>query len=177
MYEIWPKWEESQAGRPIPHGVSCSSLVTVLTSANASQSNVVSYKIHKPRPKGLSHNKMGPHAVLQLNPKPETVYGKNMQPLINKTVDRRAEKGQAQAGQPRPGRPVPQLLSFGPTHLKPTSSGNQERAAKKRQTMNDIPRPASPPASFFCATCAAFKWELHNCHACVDSLAYKLSKP
>ena len=53
-----------QAGRPIPHGVWCSSLVRVLMSANASQSNVVSYKIHKPRPKGLSHNKMGPHAVL-----------------------------------------------------------------------------------------------------------------
>jgi len=86
---------------------SCSSLVRVLMSANASQSNVVSYKIHKPRPKGLSHDKMGPHAVLQLNPKPETVYEKNMQPLINTSVDRRAEKGQAQVGRPRPGRPAP----------------------------------------------------------------------
>ena len=86
---------------------SCSSLVRVLMSANASQSNVVSYKIHKPRPKGLSHNKMGPHAVLQLNPKPETIYEENMQPLINTSVDRRAEKGQAQAGQTRPGHPAP----------------------------------------------------------------------
>ena len=63
--------------------------------ANASQSNAVSYKIHKPRPKGLSHDKMGPHAVLQLNPKPETVYEKNMQPLMNTSVDRRTEKWQA----------------------------------------------------------------------------------
>ena len=82
-------------GRPIPHGVWCSSLVRVLMSANASQSNVVSYKIHKPRPKGLSHDKMGPRVVLQLNPKLETVYEKNTQPLINTSVDRRAEKGQA----------------------------------------------------------------------------------
>ena len=103
-------------------------------NANASQSNVVSYKIHKPRPKGLSHNKMGPHAVLQLNPKPETVYEENMQPLINTSVDRRAEKGQAQPG--------PQLPRFGPTQLKPTSSDNQERTAKRRQTTDDIPRPA-----------------------------------
>ena len=108
MYEIWPKWEESQAGRPAyTQGVSSSSLVRVLTSANASQSNVVSYKIHKPRPKGLSHDKMGPRVVLQLNPKLETVYEKNTQPLINTSVDRRAEKGQAQVGRPRPGRPAP----------------------------------------------------------------------
>jgi len=76
-------------------------------SANASQSNVVSYKIQKPRPKGLSHDKMGPRAVLQLNPKPETVYEENMQPLINMSVDRRAEKGQAQVGRPRLGCPAP----------------------------------------------------------------------
>ena len=76
-------------------------------SANASQSNVVSYKIHKPRPKGLSHDKMGPRAVLQLNPKLETVYEKNIQPLINTSVDRRAEKGQAQVGRPRLGCPAP----------------------------------------------------------------------
>ena len=123
-------------------------MVTVLTSANASQSNVVSYKIHKSRPKGLSHNKMGPHAVLQLNPKPETVYEENMQPLINASGDWRAEKGQAQAGRPRPGEPAwarppgPQLHRFGPTQLKPTSSDNQERTAKRRQTTDDIPRPA-----------------------------------
>ena len=35
MYKIWPKWEESQASRPVPHGVSCSSLVKVLMSTNA----------------------------------------------------------------------------------------------------------------------------------------------
>ena len=80
-------------------------------SANASQFNVVSYKIHKPRPKGLSHDKMGPRAVLQLNPKLETVYEKNIQPLINTSVDRRAEKGQAQVGRPRPGRPAPNCLA------------------------------------------------------------------
>ena len=86
---------------------SCSSLVRVLMCANASQSNVVSYKIHKPRPKGLSHDKMGPHAVLQLNPKPKTVYEKNMHPSINTSVNRRVEKGQSQAARPRPGRPAP----------------------------------------------------------------------
>ena len=54
---------------------------------------------------------MGPHAVLQLNPKPETVYEKNMQPLINTSVDRRAKKGQAQAGRPRPDRPALNYLA------------------------------------------------------------------
>ena len=62
-----------QADRPIPHEVSCSSLVIVHTSANVSQSNVVSYKTHKPRPKGLSHDKMGPSVVTKLKTKSWTI--------------------------------------------------------------------------------------------------------
>ena len=88
---------------------------------------------------------MGPRVVLQLNPKLETVYEKNTQPLINTSVDRRAEKGQAQAGRPRPGEPAwarppgPQLLGFRPTQLKPTSSGNQERSRKGGANLEEIP--------------------------------------
>jgi len=67
----------------------------------------MSFKICILRPKGLSQGWLGPHAVLQLNPKPEIVYEKNMQPLINTSVDRRAKKEQAQACQFRPGRPAP----------------------------------------------------------------------
>ena len=43
--------------------------VRVLMSANTSQSNVVLYKMHKPRPKGLSHDKLGPPAVTKLRTK------------------------------------------------------------------------------------------------------------
>jgi len=75
MYEIWPKWEKTQAGRPRPGrlayqpGNSGSSLVRVLMSANTSKHNVVLYKMHKPRPKGLSHDKLGPPAVTKLRTK------------------------------------------------------------------------------------------------------------
>jgi len=69
MYEIWPKWEKTQAGRPIHLGNSSSSLVRVFMSANTSQSNVVLYKMHKPIPKGLSHDKLGPPAVTKLRTK------------------------------------------------------------------------------------------------------------
>ena len=72
MYKIWQKWEKTQAGRPRPGRPvypPCnlgSSLVRMLMSANTSKSNVVSYKMHKPRPKGLSHDKLGPPAVSKL---------------------------------------------------------------------------------------------------------------
>ena len=62
-----------QADRPIPHEVSCSSLVKVLMSANARQSNVVSYKMHKPSLKGLSHDKTGPPEVTRLRNKSWTI--------------------------------------------------------------------------------------------------------
>ena len=69
MYEIWPKWEKTQAGRPIHLGNSGSSLVRVLMSANTSQSNVVLYKMHKQIPKGLSHDMFGPPALTKLRTK------------------------------------------------------------------------------------------------------------
>ena len=56
-------------GRSIHLGNSGSSLVRVLMSANTSQSNMVLYKIHKPRPKGMSHDKLGPPAVTKLRTK------------------------------------------------------------------------------------------------------------
>ena len=58
-----------QAGRPIHLGNSGSSLVRVLMSANTSQSNVVLNKMHKPRSKGLSHDKLGPPALTKLRTK------------------------------------------------------------------------------------------------------------
>ena len=126
----------------MPRGISCPSFASVSQFTSPSQFNLMSFKICVLEPKGLSQGWLDPHTILQLNPKPETIYGKNMQPLINTTVDWRAEKGQAQAAWPRPGCLAPQLLSFRPTQLKPTSSGNQEHAAKRRWTTDDIPRPA-----------------------------------
>jgi len=79
MYKIGPKWEKTQAGRPRPGRPayppcnSESSLVRVLMSANTSKPNVVLYKIHKPRPKGLSHDKMGPLVVTRLETKSWTI--------------------------------------------------------------------------------------------------------
>jgi len=57
-------------GRPAyPPCNSGSSLVRVLMSANTSKPNVVLYKMNKPRPKGLSHDKLGPPAVSKLRTK------------------------------------------------------------------------------------------------------------
>ena len=75
MYEIWPKWEKTQACRPrpgrpaYPPGNLGSSLVRVLMSANTSKSNMVLYKMHKPIPKGLSHDKLGFPVVTKLRTK------------------------------------------------------------------------------------------------------------
>ena len=82
-------------GRPIPHGVWCSSLVRVLMSANASQSNVVSYKIHKPRPKGLSQGWLGPHAVLQLNPKPGNCLWEEYAPIDQHVGESEGREGES----------------------------------------------------------------------------------
>ena len=96
-----------QAGRPIPHGVRCSSLVRMLMSANASQSNVVSYKMHKPRPKGLSHEKMGPPEVTRLRNKSWTILWRNAWALIDMSVQQTVDTSQIQAGRPTRGRPAP----------------------------------------------------------------------
>ena len=75
MYEFWPKLEKPQAhrlrpGRPVYQpGNPGSSLARVLMNANTSKPNVVLYKMHKPRLKGLSHDKLGPPAVTKLRTK------------------------------------------------------------------------------------------------------------
>ena len=118
MYEIWPKWEKTQACRPrpgrpaYPPGNSGSSLVRVLMSANTSKSNMVLYKMHKPRPKGLSHDKLGPPTMTKLITKSQTDLGRKRQALIDTSVERRAEGGGLpQAGRTRPGRLAPNYLA------------------------------------------------------------------
>ena len=117
MYEIWPKWEKTQAGRPRPGrlayspGNSGSSLVRELMSANTSKSNVVLYKMHKPRSKGLSHDKLGPPAMTKLISMSQTDLRSKRQALIGTSVERRDEGGQPQAGPPRPARPSPNSLA------------------------------------------------------------------
>ena len=56
-------------GRPIHRGNSGSTLIRVLMDTYANQSNDVSGKINKPRPKGFSHDKLDPHAVTKHNTK------------------------------------------------------------------------------------------------------------
>ena len=117
MYEIWPKWEKTQAARPRPGRPvypPCnlgSSLVRMLMSANTSKSNVVSYKMHKSRPEGLSHNKLGQSAATKLRTKSQTDLRRKIQALIDTLVEWRAEGGQPPAGRPKPGRPAPNCLA------------------------------------------------------------------
>ena len=91
-------------------GNSGPSLARVLISANTSKPNVVLYKMHKPRPKGLSHDKLGPPAMSKLRTKSKTDLRRKIQALIDTSVERRAERGQPQASRPRPGRPTPNCL-------------------------------------------------------------------
>ena len=63
---------------------------TVL-STRASQSNGVSYKNHKLRPKGLNQVKSGPFAVTNKSTKTQTNLRSNIQPSINVTEQWRDE--------------------------------------------------------------------------------------
>ena len=69
----------------------------VITSKNPSRSNLVPSKIHKQRPKGLSNGRMGPLSVSKHSFKTQTALTKNVQPLIDASVKRRAERSQTQA--------------------------------------------------------------------------------
>jgi len=78
----------------------------VIMSTNPSQSNLVPSKIHKQRPKGLSNGRLGPLSVSKCSFKTQTALSKNVQPLIDASVKRRAERSQTQAGRPKGGRPA-----------------------------------------------------------------------
>jgi len=91
MYEIWPKWEESHVGRPRPgrssftHDILGSTLVRVLMCANAIQSNVVSYKMHKQIAKDVNH------AEARLKTESQTDLRRNIQALSDMSVQQTAE--------------------------------------------------------------------------------------
>ena len=78
----------------------------LIMSTNPSQSNLVPSKIHKQRPKGLSNGRLGPLSVSKRSFKTKTTLSKNVQPLIDASVKRRAERSQTQASRPRGGRPA-----------------------------------------------------------------------
>ena len=143
MNEIWPKSEKTQASRPRPGRPvypPCnlgSSLVRMLMSANTNKSNVVSYKMHKPRPKGLSHNKLGLSAATKLRTKSQTDLRRKIQALIDTLVEWRAEGDNPRpAGLSRAARPLTASLRTKP--MQPTSSGNQERPQKGVTKLTEI---------------------------------------
>src|SRR6185369_16260752 len=78
----------------------------VIMSTNPSQSNLVLSKIQKQRPKGLSNGRLGPLSVSKRSFKTQTALRKNVQPLIDASVKRRAERSQTQAGRPKGGQPA-----------------------------------------------------------------------
>ena len=128
MHKIWPKWEKTQAGLAYQPCNLGSSFVSMLMSANTSKSNVVSYKMHKPRPKGLSHNKLGLSAATKLRTKSQTDLRRKIQALIDTLVEWRAEGGQPLAGRPRLGCPaLTALVQTKP--MQPTSTSDPERLA------------------------------------------------
>ena len=59
MYEIEPKWEESQAGRPTNVRFDLAAVWFKILSPRTSQLKGGSGKIHKLRSKGLNQVKMG----------------------------------------------------------------------------------------------------------------------
>ena len=70
----------------------------------------VLYKMHKPIPKGLSHDKLGPPTATKLRTKSQTDLRRKIQALMDTSVEQRAEGGQPQAVRPKPGRLAPNCL-------------------------------------------------------------------
>ena len=157
----------------------------MILNTRSSKERVVSHKRHKLRPKGLHQVQLGPPAMTNQRVKTQTDLRSKRQALIGTSVERRDEGGQPQAGPPRPARPSPNSLASDQRQCNRLHQAIRSIHTKVAQNSTEIL--GRWPAWPFCATCAAFKWKLqppcvqpssgsYN-YACVDSFAFKSSKP
>ena len=131
MYEIEPKWEESQAGRPTNVRFDLAAVWFKILSPRTSQLKGGSGKIHKLRSKGLNQVKMGSIPITNQRIKTQTDLRSSVH-LVNNVPERqRPEPSQSQADHPRRGRPASNCLLR--SHATVTDFRKQSQASTQRR--------------------------------------------
>jgi hypothetical protein len=139
----------SRLGRPAGHCILLGSNLTC-TFTNTSPKNPDQHIIKQNirRSNGSSHGLMGPHAASILVFMLQTASLSNIHVLINKAVQRRAERSQSQAGRPLTVEPQTDATT---SDLRRRSGASTRRAV----TGGNIPRPSQPRRSRPAWPCSA----------------------